>query len=499
MRQAKDANIAVCTIVANNYLAYARTLMQSVAQWHPDWSRYVLLVDRPRPDYQPDAEPFRTLPLETLNLPEPKRFCFRYTLLELSTAVKPWLLEWLFDHTPCQQVVYLDPDIRLYRPLGEVTERLDAGQLMVLTPHLTGRLDDKHKPREKDILVAGSYNLGFIALGRHPELPHFLRWWQEKLEYDCRVAWDEGLFVDQRWVDLAPGMFSDVSILRHPGYNVAYWNLAHRRVERTPRGYEVNGQPLTFFHFSGLDPLAPQLVSKHQDRFQLSDLGAAADLVLDYCRAVLANGYETCRSWPCAYGFFDDGTPIPDCVRLAYRRDEATRARPGDDPFAEKPLWLNEPPGPALEPLVSRLMMAVWRRWEHLQNLFPDPLGLSRRPFADWYVCRGAWEEHIPDEFVSPVLQSLRRLRHYAPGAFVREHRALRESELLSPLQARALRLVRRAVWWSRRLRLHRLLPGDPWRTWLKRGIKPFVPKKLRSWVREEMRLYGDARPPAAA
>ena len=38
---------AVCTICSNNYLHFARTLMQSLAEAQPDWDRYVLLVDDP--------------------------------------------------------------------------------------------------------------------------------------------------------------------------------------------------------------------------------------------------------------------------------------------------------------------------------------------------------------------------------------------------------------------------------------------------------------------
>ena len=128
-------------------------------------------------------------------------------------------------------------------------------------------------------------------------LSRFLAWWKSKLEYDCRVALADNLFVDQRWLDLSPGLFGNVSILRHEGYNVAYWNLAHRTIRRTGDGYRVNAVPLAFFHFSGLNVTAPGGLSIHQDRFSLRNLGAAADLVRDYCRVNLQNGFRTCRSW----------------------------------------------------------------------------------------------------------------------------------------------------------------------------------------------------------
>ena len=76
-------------------------------------------------------------------------------------------------------------------------------------------------------------------------------WWAERLATDCLVAPERGYFVDQRWMDFAPGLIPSLPVLRDPGYNVAYWNLPSRDVSATAK-YTVNGWPLRFFHFSGL-------------------------------------------------------------------------------------------------------------------------------------------------------------------------------------------------------------------------------------------------------
>jgi glycosyltransferase involved in cell wall biosynthesis len=329
----------VSTIVSKNYLHFARTLMASLRRVQPDWEQCVLLVDKVQGEFDPHAEPFEVLPVTDLPLPQRQKFFFRYTILELNTAVKPWLLQWLFETKGADRVVYLDPDIYVYRPLREVEKALDAGALMVLTPHLTGALDDGHCPSEQDVLITGSYNLGFIALGRHPRLEDFLSWWQGKLEYDCRVDFVEGLFTDQKWLDLAPGMFEDVHILRHDGYNVAYWNLKHRRLARGGVSVFVNGQPLVFFHFSGLNPRNPTAFSRYQDRYRLEDLGPARDLVRAYCQALSANGQETCSQWTYAFGSYGDGRRIPDLHRYYYRKSRAVQDWAGDDPFRNRPTF----------------------------------------------------------------------------------------------------------------------------------------------------------------
>ncbi len=65
---------AVCTIVSKNYLAYARTLMNSVAEFHPEWKRHVLLVDEVNGRFDPGAESFELLRVSDLPLPEGAQF-----------------------------------------------------------------------------------------------------------------------------------------------------------------------------------------------------------------------------------------------------------------------------------------------------------------------------------------------------------------------------------------------------------------------------------------
>ena len=211
-----------------------------------------------------------------LALPDGDDFLFQYNVLELNTAVKPWALQHLLERGH-EQVFYIDPDIQIHQPLREVQELLSQGADIVLTPHLLTPMTDEGHPSELDIRRAGTYNLGFCAVRDTPNTRRYLSWWQGKLRRNCVVDHDRGVFVDQSWVDLAPGLFDNVAILRHPGYNAAYWNLAQREAHATtpiqPAPGVVNGQPLVFFHFSGLNPLDPHKLSKHQSRFTLDTVG----------------------------------------------------------------------------------------------------------------------------------------------------------------------------------------------------------------------------------
>jgi hypothetical protein len=327
---------AVFTAASNNYLHFARTLAQSIRACDPAADVHCVVADLDPAPARALAAEFSGIPLEELRLPGGKAFLFQYSVLELNTALKPWAFEALLDKG-YRTVTYLDPDVRVYRPLDEPARLLAGGADIVLTPHLLAPMDDGRRPSELDIRRAGTYNLGFCAVRESANTRNFLKWWQAKLAQDCVVDPDRGLFVDQSWIDLVPGLFPNVAILRHPGYNVAYWNIGQRRIGKAPGGgWLAGGEPLAFFHFSGLDPFDAETFSRQQDRFRLADLGAAQELVRDYAHSVLRNGAQAYAALPYGFGSFTDGTPVPALARRLYRENGDLRAIAGANPFAAR-------------------------------------------------------------------------------------------------------------------------------------------------------------------
>lgn len=309
----------ICTIIARNYVAFARVLAESFKEFHPDGNCTVLVIDDPTGFIDPAEEPFELLTIDQIGLPDPQRMAAWYDVMELSTAVKPWLLRTLLDRPGYDHVVYLDPDIRIFAPLEEIERRV-AEHDVVLTPHFNKPLPrDGRKPAEEDILIAGSYNLGFIALRAGRTAEELLDWWSERLENDCTNEPAIGRFVDQRWVDLVPGIWSDVDVLRDPSYNIAYWNLATRRLECDDGGYRVDGLPLRFFHFSGFDPRRPKELSKHQNRIKVGDHPALRRICGEYADELLGHGYKEAIDWPYGWETMPNGIKLDRDARHLYR------------------------------------------------------------------------------------------------------------------------------------------------------------------------------------
>ena len=395
------------TIVSNNYRHFARTLVQSVRANSPAVDAFVAICDSPLAARDP-RDDYAEIPIRQLGLPQFDRFTFQYTILELNTAIKPWVIQTLFDRG-YERVIYFDPDIRLYGSVEPILERL-GGANIVLTPHLTGRLDDGRNPTELAILQSGSYNLGFIALNRCDATREFVAWWQSKLLRDCVVDIPRGLFTDQKWIDLVPGMYPDVHVERDAGWNVAYWNLNHRKVVAQDGSVRVDGRPLLFFHFSGFSP-GGRLLSKHQDRFTIEILPVAVrDLAHAYAEDLQRNGIEECRALPYAFARFPGGEPIPDLARRCYREgfdwnephpDLWTRA--GEAFLLD---WLNAPQD-RRAPWLTRLAATLYRLRPDLQAAFPDVTGAHSRAYAHWFIEQAPAQERFPDIFIAPLREAL--------------------------------------------------------------------------------------------
>nr|QQZ49927.1 hypothetical protein JKL49_25025 [Phenylobacterium glaciei] len=337
----------VFTIVSRNYQAQAATLMESLAVAEPGVARVVIATDGPMAFADPGIRVIEAGGI-VANF---AAMCAYYDALELNTAVKPHAFRALLAEAGVGSVVYLDPDIFVYRPLAEVREGLARAPL-VLTPHMTRPLRGAANPNDHVILTSGSYNLGFMAVRNEPQIETLLEWWAEKLEFDCRVDFAAGLFTDQKWIDLAPGLVSDLALLRTPALNLAYWNLEGRELTRDGDSWRVDGESLGFFHFSGFDPARPELLSKHQDRIKILAGSALADLLKDYAADLLRNGHAQAKATPYGHRAFPSGRLImPD-----QRRRMLAAARGGEDfgggLTAAAETWLLAPRGgPVRQPV----------------------------------------------------------------------------------------------------------------------------------------------------
>lgn len=386
----RPMTIGVYTVASKNYLSFVRTLFASLARVHPEYRLFLCLTDRVDGCFDPAGEPYTVVEIERLGMPNFGDLTLRYDILELNCAAKPFMCRWVLDNTDMDAVIYLDSDIAVYSRLDRVEEALADGASVVLTPHITAPLEDGRGPDDFGILKAGVFNLGFTATRRCEESIAFMGWLGRRLLTQGASDQQNGLFVDQKWCDLAPCLLDNLVILKDAGYNVAYWNFAHRLVARADDGrWVVNGLPLAFLHFSGIDPSNRRLISRFQDRFAWDDIAAIQPLFEAYHDALMRAGWQETRAWPYAFDALDDGRTIPQPVRLLYREEHPLPTAVSVD---ESSTYLRalcnmpSPDVPADEDLrISKLMYLIYRYRPDLHATYSLQTPDGRRAFAAWF------------------------------------------------------------------------------------------------------------------
>ncbi len=389
------------TIATCSYHAFATRLMRSAGQHHPAWSRVVVQVDGELPPHV-DAAGVLHVPAQALGVPAFADMRVRYDVVELSTALKPFVFQWLLQHAGVQRAVYLDPDILVLQPMVPVEQALDAGHAVVLTPHIDAPLADDREPSEHTLLKSGVFNLGFIAIARHPEAEAFVAWWSRKLRTGALVALDQNLFTDQRWCDFAPAFVPSLHVLRHAGCNLAYWNLAQRplRVDGTDVPVTSDG-PVVFFHFSGFDPEHPEVLSKYQNRLTWEDIAPLHGLLRTYAEDLLELGWQATRRTPYRFGHIE-GLPLPPMVRSWYRTRHPEPSEGDSVALADEiASSAGAIPGPAGDQAaLSDLMLHVHRSDPEARCSFDLDSANGRLALARWFWSAGALRHDLVDFLV---------------------------------------------------------------------------------------------------
>lgn len=395
-------NVGLFTISSKNYLAYVRVLMESVARIHPEYRRFLCLGDRVDGYFDISREPYAIVEAEKLEIPNFADFSLRYDIMELNTAVKPFMFRWLFDNENLDAIIYLDPDIQVFSRFNSLESVIDRGASVVLTPHITKPLEDGKIPCDYSMLQAGVFNLGFIAVRRCGESLDFIDWWGRRLLTQCIADFPSNLFVDQKWCDLAPCFLENIKVLRDHGYNVAYWNIAERKIAKDQCGQWLSNEvPLVFFHFSGVVPSDKCFISKHQNRFSWDDVPGVHPLFEIYNNALIQAGWDEIRNWPYAYNALDSDVAINKVLRHFYRKErmEPTKGNTVDITEYLKDMC-NERSDNVPEDLeiyITKLMYFIYLSRRDLQDAFAIGSRDGRKQFASWFELTGFREYGLPN------------------------------------------------------------------------------------------------------
>jgi hypothetical protein len=141
-------------------------------------------------------------------------------------------------------LTYLDADLYFFSSPEPVFEELEGASI--------GLIEHRFRPALRRYLRFGRYNVGWVSMRRDDDGLAFVEWWRARCLEWCFDRVEPERYADQKYLDAVPSLFGGVHVVRHAGANVAPWNTASYRFAVKDRLVTVDGEPLVFFHFSGV-------------------------------------------------------------------------------------------------------------------------------------------------------------------------------------------------------------------------------------------------------
>ncbi len=183
-------------------------------------------------------------------------------------------------------VVLIGSDCELFAPINEVTELLKDKELeiprdcgccsdyemirpradIILVPHILKWLpQDGCVPTNQQFYMTGHCNGDFMVFRNCENTKNILR---EMISFPIHDDKHNGTFYEQTWFSALPIMNNGVTVLKHSGYNVCYYNVYQRDFSWDGAKYQTTDGPLVMFHYSGFSD--PVNMSVYQNRWKAS-------------------------------------------------------------------------------------------------------------------------------------------------------------------------------------------------------------------------------------
>ncbi|GAB3257000.1 hypothetical protein GCM10027347_19180 [Larkinella harenae] len=216
--------------------------------------------------------PYPLISFREVTVPDREQLSQQYTPAEFVAACKPLFIKHLYQNRSQNDwIIYLDPAVYLYESLGNLNG-LFPNATLVLTPHLLKPVTDSAFPDEKYLQNVGLYSSGFLGLKQAPETTRFLDWWSNRVPERAFARPCEGMYTDQIWLVLTPGLFEGVTIVKKTDWHLGVWNLHERPIA------EKGG--FAFLNYKGLAD--QEGFFQAQTRVRLSAYPIVKKLLRDY-------------------------------------------------------------------------------------------------------------------------------------------------------------------------------------------------------------------------
>lgn len=182
--------------------------------------------------------------------------------IEYYLTCTPSLPLYIFDHfSQVDLITYLDSDLFFFSDPEPLFDEMQGKSIAII--------GHKFSPDCRHLEDRGKYNVGWVSFRRDSNGISCLSWYRERCIEWCYDRTEDGKFADQKYLDYFPEKFLNVIELQHKGANLAPWNITNYNL--TPSGpyLRVDGQPLIFYHFHGVQNVIGPLYNSGLSIYQV--------------------------------------------------------------------------------------------------------------------------------------------------------------------------------------------------------------------------------------
>lgn len=246
-----------CTLFDENYATSGIALYRSLREHTSDFRLHVLCLDATtkRIVETLGCQDLEAISLEELEAADSdlKRARDDRSLLEYYYTCKSAFALHLLETREIDGISFMGADLYFYAPPRLLYERIGEASVAVHS--------HRFPPENREKEWVGRYNADFVFFADDDQGRDCLRRWRERCLEWCYEHLEGDRYADQRYLDDWPERYDDVAVLDHPGVGLAEWNRSTHSLSVHDDDVFVDGEPLIFYHFSGLERISASLWS----------------------------------------------------------------------------------------------------------------------------------------------------------------------------------------------------------------------------------------------
>jgi hypothetical protein len=242
-----------CTYFDSNYLASGLTLYRSLSSHIDDLQLWVLCMDRITHHVLSTLDLAGVIPIsiDAFEAGDDRLMAAKEhrSRVEYYFTCTPSLPRYVLKKWPSvPHITYLDADLYFLGSPSLLTDEI-GDKSITIHPH-------RFPPGQAHRAAAvGEYNVGLVSFRNDETGRDCIRWWRNRCLEWCYDRKEDGKFADQKYLDEWPSLFDGVCVLSSPGAGLARWNVDQYDLCHNGEHVTIDGDPLVFYHFEGLDRL----------------------------------------------------------------------------------------------------------------------------------------------------------------------------------------------------------------------------------------------------